>query len=198
MLRSVLHIYQTWNPSSVVTSWSFRCILCSEGPGNLVSSNELRKLEEHGRAPPPFHNPAQPGRITSGIATSDEESGKNYFKFRLNFIGFYLLLRSTTDCGRRNVQAHLMMSRRMCGMLLQSTLPSKKYNGYGWDCRTYLEQNREIHAPSRIIHTLRTHWESHQPLSLPTDSGVQTFVQINMSAWPLVPIRSWNQNYRDQ
>jgi hypothetical protein len=33
-------------------------------------------LEEHRRATPPVHHPAQPGRITARNATSDEESGK--------------------------------------------------------------------------------------------------------------------------
>ncbi len=111
-------------PSRVVTRWAFRGIPCREGPGRLVSSNKLRNLVEHGRAPHPVHKPAQPGRITARNATSDEESGKYYFKFRLNFIGYYLLLRSTADCRQRNVQAHLMM--RMRGMLLQSTLPIKE------------------------------------------------------------------------
>jgi hypothetical protein len=68
-------------PSRVVTRGAFRCIPCSEGPGCLVSRNELRKLVEHGRAPHPVHNPAQPGRIAALNATSDEESGKFYFKF---------------------------------------------------------------------------------------------------------------------
>ncbi len=53
---------------------------------------------EHGRAPRPVHNPAQPGRITARNDTSDEESGKYYFKFQLNVFGYYLLLRSTADC----------------------------------------------------------------------------------------------------
>ncbi len=79
-------------PSSVVTRGAFRCIPCREGQGRLVSRYELRKLMEHGRAPHPVHNPAQPGRITARNATSDEESGKYYFKFRLSFIGYYLLL----------------------------------------------------------------------------------------------------------
>ncbi len=115
-------------PSRVVTRGAFRGIPCREGPGRLVSSDELtwRKLVEHGRAPHPDHNPAQPGRITARNATSDEESGKQYFKLQLNFIGYHLLLRSTADCCRRNVQAHLMMMRRMCGMMLQSTLPIKE------------------------------------------------------------------------
>ncbi len=39
-------------PSCVVMRGSFRCIPCSSGPGRLVSRNELRKLEEHGQAPP--------------------------------------------------------------------------------------------------------------------------------------------------
>jgi hypothetical protein len=81
-------------------------------------------------APQPVHNPEQPGRITARNATGDEESGKYYFKFGLNFICYYLLLRSTADCRRRNVQAHLMMRRRMRGMLLQSTQPIKEVHGY--------------------------------------------------------------------
>jgi hypothetical protein len=68
-------------PSRVVTRGAFHCIPCSEGQGRLVSRDELRKLVEHGRAPHPVHNPAQPGRITARKATSDEESGKYYFKF---------------------------------------------------------------------------------------------------------------------
>jgi hypothetical protein len=63
-------------PSRVVTRGAFRCIPCLEGPGPLVSRDELRKLVEHGRAPHPVHNPAQPGRMTARNATSDEESGK--------------------------------------------------------------------------------------------------------------------------
>jgi hypothetical protein len=63
-------------PSRVVTRESFRCIPCHEGPGRLVSRDELRKFEEHGRAPLPDHNPAQRGRITAQNATSDEESGR--------------------------------------------------------------------------------------------------------------------------
>ncbi len=113
-------------PNRVVTRGAFRCIPCREGPGRLVSRDELRKLAEYERAPHPGHNPAQFGRITARNATSDEESGKYYFKFRLNFIGYYLLLRSTADCRRWNVQAHLMTMRRMRGMLLQSTLPIKE------------------------------------------------------------------------
>jgi hypothetical protein len=105
-------------PSRVVTRGAFRGIPCSEGPGRLVSRDELRKLVEHGRAPHPDHNPAQPGSITARNATSDEESGKYYFKFRLNVFSNY--------CRRQNVQAHLMMMRRMRGMLLQSTLPIKE------------------------------------------------------------------------
>jgi hypothetical protein len=113
-------------PSRVVLRGAFRCIPCREGSGRLAPRDELRKLEEHGRAPHPAHNPAQPGRITARNPTSDEESGKNIFKFRLNLIGYYLLPWWTADCGRWNVQAHLMMMRRMCGMLLQSTLPIKE------------------------------------------------------------------------
>jgi hypothetical protein len=65
-------------PSRVVTRGAFRCIPCRKGQGRLVSLDELRKLVEHGRAPPshPVHNPAQPGRITARNATSDEESRK--------------------------------------------------------------------------------------------------------------------------
>ncbi len=63
-------------PSRVVTRWAFRCIPCREGPCRLVSRDEQRKLEEHGRTPHPYHNPAQPGRITARKATSDEESGR--------------------------------------------------------------------------------------------------------------------------
>ncbi len=63
-------------PSRVVTRGAFCGIPCREGPGRLVSRDELRKLVEHGRAPHPVHNPAQPGRITARNATSDEESGK--------------------------------------------------------------------------------------------------------------------------
>ncbi len=63
-------------PSCVVTRGAFRGIPCREGPGCLVSRNELKKLAGHGRAPHPLHNPAQPGRITARNATSDEESGK--------------------------------------------------------------------------------------------------------------------------
>ncbi len=100
--------------------------LHTEGPGSLVSRDELRKLAEHGRAPHPVHNPAQPGRITAQNDTSDEESGKYYFKFRLTVFGYYLLLRSTADCRRRNVQVNLMVMRRMRGMLLQSTLLIKE------------------------------------------------------------------------
>ena len=113
-------------PSRVVTRGAFRGIPCREGPGRVVSRDELRKLAEQGRAPHPVHNPARPGRITARNDTSDEESGKYYFKFRLNVFGYYLLLLSTADCRRRNVQAHLMMTRRMRGMLLQSTLPIKE------------------------------------------------------------------------
>ncbi len=68
-------------PSRVVTHGAFRGIPCREGPGRLVSRDELRKLVEHGRAPHPVHNLAQPGRSTAQNATSDEESGKYYFKF---------------------------------------------------------------------------------------------------------------------
>ncbi len=64
-------------PSSLVTRGAFRGILpCSEGPGSLVSRDEMRKLEEHGRAPHPVRNPAQRGRITARNAISDQESGK--------------------------------------------------------------------------------------------------------------------------
>ncbi len=113
-------------PSRVVTRGAFRGIPCREGPGRLVSRDELKQLVEHGRAPHPVHNPAQPGRITARNATSDEETGKQYFKFRLNFIGYHLFLRSTADCRRRNVQAHLMIMRKIRGTLLQSTLPIKE------------------------------------------------------------------------
>ncbi len=34
-------------PSRVVTRGAFRCIPCREGPGRLVSRDELRKLAEH-------------------------------------------------------------------------------------------------------------------------------------------------------
>jgi hypothetical protein len=54
-------------PSRVVTRGAFRGIPAREGPGRLVSRDELRKLAEHGRAPQPVHNPAQPGRITARI-----------------------------------------------------------------------------------------------------------------------------------
>ncbi len=64
------------SPSRVVTRGSFRGIPCREGPGRLVSRDELRKLEEHGGAPHPVYNPVQPGRITARNATSYEESGK--------------------------------------------------------------------------------------------------------------------------
>ncbi len=40
-------------PSRVVTCGAFRGIPCHEGPGRLVSRDELRKLVEHGRAPHP-------------------------------------------------------------------------------------------------------------------------------------------------
>ncbi len=63
-------------PSRVVTLGAFRGIPCREGPGRLVSRDELRKLAEYGRAPQPVHNPARPGRITARNDTSDEESGK--------------------------------------------------------------------------------------------------------------------------
>ncbi len=63
-------------PSRVVTRGSFRGIPGRYGLGPLVSRDELRKLEEHGRAPPPVHNPEQPGKITARNATSDEESGR--------------------------------------------------------------------------------------------------------------------------
>ncbi len=66
-------------PSRVVTPpahGAFCGIPCREGPGRLVSRYELRKLVEHGRAPHPVYNPAQPGRITAWKAMSDEESGK--------------------------------------------------------------------------------------------------------------------------
>ncbi len=43
-----------FSPSRVVTRGAFRCIPCSEGPGPLVSRDELRKLVEHGRAPHPL------------------------------------------------------------------------------------------------------------------------------------------------
>ncbi len=113
-------------PSRVVTRRAFHGIPCREGQARVVSRDELRKLAEHGRAPHPVHNSAQPGRITARTDTHDEESGKYYFKFRLTVFGYYLLLLSTADCRRRNVQAHLMMMRRMRGMLLQSTLPIKE------------------------------------------------------------------------
>jgi hypothetical protein len=113
-------------PSRVVTRGAFRGIPCREGPGHLVSRDELRKLVEHGRASHPVHNPVQPGRIAARNATSYEESGKSYFKFRLNVFEYHPLLRSTADCRRLNVQAHLMMRRRMRGILLQSTLPIKE------------------------------------------------------------------------
>ena len=113
-------------PSRVVTLGDFRGIPCREGPGRVVSRDELRKLVEHGRAPHPVHNPAQPGRITARNATSDEESGKYYFKFRLTVFAYHLLLRSTADCRGRNVQAHLMMMTRMRGKFGQSTLPIKE------------------------------------------------------------------------
>jgi hypothetical protein len=61
------------SPSRVATRGAFRGIPCREGPGRLVSRNELRKLVGHGRAPHPVHNPAQPGRITARKATGDEE-----------------------------------------------------------------------------------------------------------------------------
>ena len=63
-------------PSRVVTRGAFRGIPAREGPGRVVSRDELRKLAEHGRAPQPVHNPAQPGRITARNDTSDDESGK--------------------------------------------------------------------------------------------------------------------------
>jgi hypothetical protein len=63
-------------PSRVVTRGAFRGIPCREGPGRLVSSDELKKSVEHGRAPHPVYNPAQPGRITARNATSDEQSSK--------------------------------------------------------------------------------------------------------------------------
>ncbi len=56
-------------PSRVVTRGAFRGIPCRKGQGRLVSRDELRKLVEHGRAPHPDHNPAQPGRITAWNAT---------------------------------------------------------------------------------------------------------------------------------
>jgi hypothetical protein len=40
-------------PSRGVTRGAFRGIPCREGPGRLVSRNELRKLVEHGLAPHP-------------------------------------------------------------------------------------------------------------------------------------------------
>ncbi len=40
-------------PSRVVTRGAFRGIPCREGPGRLVSRDELRKLVGHGRAPHP-------------------------------------------------------------------------------------------------------------------------------------------------
>jgi hypothetical protein len=40
-------------------------------------------------------------------------------------------------------------------------------------------QSRAIHAPSRIVHAIRTHWESRRPLSLRTDSDVRSFVHIH-------------------
>ncbi len=113
-------------PSRVVTRGAFRGMPCREGSGRVVSRDELRKLAEHGRAPHPVCNPAQPGRITARNDTSDEEPGKYYFKFRLTVFGYYLLLRSTADCRRQNVQAHLMMMTRMRGKLLQSTLLIKE------------------------------------------------------------------------
>jgi hypothetical protein len=113
-------------PCRVVTREAFHGIPCREGQGFLVSRDELRKSVEHGRAPHPVHNLAQPGRITARNVTSDEESGKYYFKFQLKFIGYHLLLWLKADGCQRNVQAHLMMSRTMCGMLLQSTLPIKE------------------------------------------------------------------------
>jgi hypothetical protein len=63
-------------PSRVVTRGAFCGIPCHKGPGRLVSRDKLRKLAEHGRAPHPVHNPAQPGRITARNDMSDEESGK--------------------------------------------------------------------------------------------------------------------------
>ncbi len=77
-------------PSRVVTLGDFRGIPAREGPGRVVSRDELRKLAEHGRAPHPVHNPAQPGKITARNDTSDEESGKYYFKFRLTVFAYYL------------------------------------------------------------------------------------------------------------
>ena len=112
-------------PSRVVTLGDFRGIPCRENPGRVVSRDGLRKLAGYGRAPHPVHNPAQPGKITARNDTSDEESGKYYFKFRLTVFGYHLLLRSTADCRRRNVQVHLMMTR-IRGKLGQSTLPIKE------------------------------------------------------------------------
>jgi hypothetical protein len=45
-------------PSHVVTRGSFCCIPCHKSQGHLVSRNELRTLEEHGRAPHPAQSSA--------------------------------------------------------------------------------------------------------------------------------------------
>ena len=46
----------------------------------------LRIMAAQGRIPHPIHNPAKPGRITSWNDTTDEESNKYIFKFRLNYV----------------------------------------------------------------------------------------------------------------
>jgi hypothetical protein len=86
----------------------------------------------------------------------------------------------------------------MCGILLQSMLPIKEDQWIKLILSKILEQSRKIHAPSRIVHAIQTPWESQRPLSLPTDSGVQSFVHMHASALPLMPMWSWNQKYRDQ
>ena len=75
--------------SRVVTRGSFRGIPCREVPGRLLTRDELMKLAEHGRVPHPIWNPAKPDRISAWNDTSDEESGKYYFKFRQNIICHY-------------------------------------------------------------------------------------------------------------
>jgi hypothetical protein len=134
-------------PSRVVTRGAFLCIPCSEDPGRTVSRNELRKLVEHGRASHPIHNPAQPGRSTARNATSDEESGKQYFKFQLNFIGYHLLLRSTADCCPQNVEAPYATDQRSAMDTVEIV-------------EDIMVQSRAMHAPSRIVLAIQTHWES--------------------------------------
>jgi hypothetical protein len=68
----------------------------------------------------------------------------------------------------------------MRGMLLQSTLQTKAAQWIQLRLSKTYVQSRVIHAPSRIVHVIRTHWESR--LSFRTDRDVQSFVHIHVSA----------------